>query len=51
LIHHTNNEVQESKITEAVAVLARDAAKETEDVTTPDLKNMGEMRLQRRLAL
>lgn len=47
-----DDEVQESEAAEAAAALARVTGKETEDVTTVDLKEkVGEMRLQRRLAL
>ena len=48
----TDDEIQESEATEAVAALARVTSKEGEDGTIPDLKEkIGEMRLQRRLAL
>jgi hypothetical protein len=44
--------VQKSEATEAAAALARVTSKETKDGPIPDLKEkIGEMRLQRRLAL
>jgi tetratricopeptide (TPR) repeat protein len=48
----TDDEVQKSEDSEAAAALVRVTSKETTDGQIPDLKEkMGEMRLQRRLAL